>query len=237
MGTRISRRRREGLCGAADLQEDFSSAEMPRGNRCVPGDQVGLAGELQVERLELSRGVQEERRSFAGRARREGDAAAQELCPGALELVERSGLRRGYETERRVESAGLEVRLGCGERPLRTSPSGRRSAQRRVPGRRLQRRRRRDACALPLNARARLRPLRRGRPSRARGARRAGPGRSRRPWLRRARRERGRGPRRWPRGRRRTGRGGARTRRAHRRRAGRRPPQGRRRPSRSRASR
>ena len=107
LGTRRFRRRGEGLGGAADLQEDFSSAEVPGGGRRVPGGQVGLARELQVERLELPRGLQQQRGSIAGEARGEGDPAAQEFHLGVLELVERPGLCRRHEIENRVESAGL----------------------------------------------------------------------------------------------------------------------------------
>ena len=42
------------------------------------------------------------------------------VSSGALEPVERVGLRRGQEAERRVELAGLEARLCRGQRALRT---------------------------------------------------------------------------------------------------------------------
>ena len=122
------RRRREGLDGAADLQEDVPSGQVPGEDRRGPGGQVGLARELQVERLEPPRGLQQQRGSIAAEARGEGDVAAQQVDPGALELVERSGLRRGQEPERRVERAGLEARLRRGQRALR--------APRRVGGQR-----------------------------------------------------------------------------------------------------
>ena len=44
----------------------------------------------------------------------------QEIHPGVLELIQRAGLRRDQEPERRLERAGLEARLRCGQRPLRT---------------------------------------------------------------------------------------------------------------------
>ena len=44
----------------------------------------------------------------------------QEIHPGVLELIQRAGLRRGHEPERRLERAGLEARLRRGQRPLRT---------------------------------------------------------------------------------------------------------------------
>ena len=106
--------------------------------------------------------------------------AAQQVDPGALELVERPGLRRGQEPERRVERAGLEARLRRRQRALRTP--------RRVDGQRdgalEERGRGGDAAAslrpagraLELGGDLLVGPGRR----RGRGARRAGPGPSRR---------------------------------------------------------
>ena len=37
---------------------------------------------------------------------------------GATEVVQRSGLRRGHQLERRIESAGLQARLGGGQRAV-----------------------------------------------------------------------------------------------------------------------
>jgi hypothetical protein len=44
---------------------------------------------------------------------------AHQVDAGALELVERRGVRRGQESERRVERAGLKARLRRGKRALR----------------------------------------------------------------------------------------------------------------------
>ena len=48
-----------------------------------------------------------------------GDLAAQQVGPRALELVERARLRRRQQPQRRVERAGLEARLRGGQRALR----------------------------------------------------------------------------------------------------------------------
>ena len=53
-------------------------------------------------------------------ARGERNLAAQQIYPGALELVEPPGLRRGHQPERRIERAGLKARLGGSQRALRT---------------------------------------------------------------------------------------------------------------------
>ena len=46
--------------------------------------------------------------------------AAQEIHTRALELVERPGIGNGHQPEGLVERAGLEARLRCRKRPLRT---------------------------------------------------------------------------------------------------------------------
>jgi hypothetical protein len=46
--------------------------------------------------------------------------AAQEIHTRALELVERPGIGNGHQPEGLVECAGLEARLRCRKRPLRT---------------------------------------------------------------------------------------------------------------------
>ena len=95
-GTRSTRPRRERPDGAADLQQDAPSRGLPSGDeRRAPGCQVGLARELQVERLEPPRGLQQQRRSIAGKTRGEGELTAHQVHPGALELIQRPGLRRG----------------------------------------------------------------------------------------------------------------------------------------------
>ena len=58
-GTRRGRRRGEGLDGAADLQQVACSGEVPGEDSRDPCDQVGLARELQVERLESPCGLQQ----------------------------------------------------------------------------------------------------------------------------------------------------------------------------------
>ena len=113
-GTRTTPRRREGLDGAADLQQDAAFGEMPRHTGCTPSGQVSLAREIRVEWLETSRGLEQQPRSILPETRSESDVAAQHRNASALELVERPGLRRGHQPERRVERAALEARLRRG---------------------------------------------------------------------------------------------------------------------------
>ena len=68
---------------------------MPGGDeRRIQGGQVGLARELRVEWLQPVGGLQQQRGSIAAKARGEGDVATQQVDSGALELIERPGLRR-----------------------------------------------------------------------------------------------------------------------------------------------
>ena len=71
--TRITWRRREGLDGVADLQEEIPPRELPRQPGRAPRGQVGLAGEVQVERFELSGGLQQQRGGIAAKTRGERD--------------------------------------------------------------------------------------------------------------------------------------------------------------------
>src|SRR4029453_17074950 len=48
------------------------------------------------------------------KTRGEGDVGAQQVDPGALELIQRPGLCRDQEPEGRVQGAGLEADLGGG---------------------------------------------------------------------------------------------------------------------------
>jgi hypothetical protein len=109
-GVRSTRASREGLDRAAYLEEHATSLEIPGGDeRRAPGGQIGTACELEVERFEPPGGVQQEGGSIAEETRGESDVAAQQVDPGALEPVERSGLRRGHQPERRVERPRLEA--------------------------------------------------------------------------------------------------------------------------------
>ena len=117
--TRSTRRPREGPHGAADLDQDVPGGDVLRQPRRAPGGQVGLAREVQVERLEPPGGLQQQRGSVAPKTRGEGDVGTQQVDPGALELVERPGLRRGDQPESRVEFAGLQARLRRGQRAIR----------------------------------------------------------------------------------------------------------------------
>jgi len=116
-----------------------------------PRIQIGLAGELAIQRLELPCRLQQQRRGFAGRASGEQrDLPAEQAGPGTLEVIERAGLRRGHQLQSRVEPAGLEIRL----RGRECAP-GPRPGRGRQRDRALQERRRRGHPA------AGLRPARR----------------------------------------------------------------------------
>jgi len=87
-GTRSTRPRRERPDGTADLQQDAPSRGLPGGDgRRAPGGQLGLAREIDVDRLEPPRGLQQHRRSIAGRTRNEGKLTAHQVDPGAVPLI------------------------------------------------------------------------------------------------------------------------------------------------------
>ena len=89
--------------------QDDPPVEMRRESRRVPGGEVRLARQLQVERLEPPGGLQEQRGSIAAMTRGEHDLPAQQVHPGALELIQRAGLRRGQQVQGLAERAGLHA--------------------------------------------------------------------------------------------------------------------------------
>ena len=90
-----------------------------RSDAALAGVQVGLAGLVEVERLEPPGRLQQQRGSIAGQYRKRRRAARAADLPGRFaELVQLAGLRLASEPERRLERAGLETRLGRGQRAL-----------------------------------------------------------------------------------------------------------------------
>ena len=91
---------------------------MPGEQGRQPGGQVGLAGQAGVERLEPLSRLEQQRRSVAAQPRGEHNLPAQQVHPGALQLIQRAGFRRGQQLQGRSERAGLHVGLRRGQRPL-----------------------------------------------------------------------------------------------------------------------
>ena len=110
---------RQGPDRAADLQQNAVRVEILRQRRRAPRGQIGLASGIQIQRLEAPRGLQQQWRRIAPVTVGEGDAGAQKVHLGTLELVDRPGFRRRSQLERRVERTGLQTRLGCGESAIR----------------------------------------------------------------------------------------------------------------------
>jgi hypothetical protein len=54
--------------------------------------------------------------------RGERDPCAQQVAPGALQFIQRSGLCHGQQAERGVEGAGQVLGLRCGQRPPCPAP-------------------------------------------------------------------------------------------------------------------
>jgi hypothetical protein len=146
----------ESADGAAYLQEDARSPQMPGSGCGTPGGQVGPASVFEVERFEPSRSLQEQRGSIVAVTRGEGGVTAQKVDPGVLEPVERSGLGRSRQLERCVKCAGPEARFRRGQRALGAP----RRIDRKLDGPLQERRCRGDAAA---SLRAAGRPLQFGR--------------------------------------------------------------------------
>ncbi len=91
--------------------------------------QISLPRQPGVERFEASRGLEQLRWNAAAAAGGERDLPAQQVGPGSLELIKRSGLRRSQQPQGRIERAGLGRCARGGQRALR--PLGRLKRQRR----------------------------------------------------------------------------------------------------------
>ncbi len=107
--------------GAGDLPKIAGTSETPGEQRGYPRAQIGLARQVQVERLEPLGGLEQQRRGVAAQARGKRDLAAQQVHPGACELILRPGLCHGQQAERGVKRAGAVLGLRRGHRPLRAA--------------------------------------------------------------------------------------------------------------------
>ena len=121
--------------------------------------EIGLAGQRGVERLEPPRALS----SSAGASLRgsgECDLRAQQLDPGAPQLVERSGLSRGQQRSAASRAPACELGLGRGQRAAERAGPGRRSARPPAPGMPPRRPARRGPARGRPSARARRPPPR-----------------------------------------------------------------------------
>jgi hypothetical protein len=84
-----------------------------------PRAEVGLARQIEVERLQPLGRLEQQRGRVAAQTRGERDLTAQQVHPSALHLVQRPHLRGDEQLQRLVERAGLEVGPGRGQRALR----------------------------------------------------------------------------------------------------------------------
>jgi hypothetical protein len=118
--------RRRGTHGHGDLQHSAATRQTASGQRRVERVSVGLAGRPEVERLQAFCGLEQQRRSVAVPGG-ERDLTAQQVDPGALELVQWSRLRRREQCERRIGRARVGLCLRRRQGALR--PSARRGRQ------------------------------------------------------------------------------------------------------------
>ena len=119
---RIRRQRGKGADGVTDLEEDARSPELVGRDRGTPGGQIRPARELQVERFELSRSLQQQRRRVVAVGQDRSHVTRDQCGSCALEIIERASLGRGQEPESRIKRPNLEAGLGRGQRPLRPPP-------------------------------------------------------------------------------------------------------------------
>jgi hypothetical protein len=92
--------------------------QAPGVRRRYPCGQIGVPGKVAVERLEPLGRLQQQRRSVAAPARGECDVAAQQVRPGAGELIERPRHRGRKQVQGVVEGAGLQMGLRRGQRAV-----------------------------------------------------------------------------------------------------------------------
>ena len=163
--------RRESLGGTAQLEEDARSAEMRGRHRRTVGSQIGAASEFEVEGLELSCGLQQQRAAHRSHTRERRQRAR-----GAAPLW-RAGTHRAGRPPRSRAAAPpcrtLRPGMWPPRRPARArrGAPGRVSARRRAGGMRPRPPLRPEPAHDRPNARARWRPLRPVRPLPQRGAR------------------------------------------------------------------
>ena len=112
------RRRGRPTCGIGRPAHTVAGAQATGGDRRGQRLEVGHARKSDVERLEPLGGAEQQRWSVAAAVDGKLDLTAQQVHLGALELVQRSGLCDGDQSECRVERAGLVLGLCRGERSL-----------------------------------------------------------------------------------------------------------------------
>jgi hypothetical protein len=111
---------------ARDVVQAARARQPPGEQRRAPRVEVGLTGELGIERVEGLGGPKEQRRRFAAAALRVPGLGAQQVQAGALKLVQRTTLCCRDQAARHVNRARPQAGLGGGKRSL--------SAPRRVVG-------------------------------------------------------------------------------------------------------
>ena len=103
-------------CGSGHVPDRRrQAADEQRGGERL---QVGLAGQPDVQRLELLGRAEHERGRVTAMTRGERDLRAQQVAAGTLQFVQRPGLRHGQQAERGVRCASLVLGLRRGQRPL-----------------------------------------------------------------------------------------------------------------------
>ena len=118
-GARRGRWRGRHTCGSGHVPDRRrQAADEQRGGERL---QVGLAGQPDVQRLELLGRAEHERGRVTAMTRGERDLRAQQVAAGTLQFIQRPGLCHGQQAERGVKCASPVLGLRCGQRPLRAA--------------------------------------------------------------------------------------------------------------------
>ena len=118
-GARRARRRGRHTGGSGHVPDRRGqAADEQRGGERL---QVGLAGQPDVQRLELPGRAEQERGRVPAMTGGERDLRAQQVAAGTLQFIQRPGLCHGQQAERGVRCASPVPGLRCGQRPLRAA--------------------------------------------------------------------------------------------------------------------
>ena len=108
--------RGEGPRGPGDLEHIAGACQMPGKRGCAPRSQIGLTGQIEVQRLEPLGRLEQQRGSVAAEVRHKRDLPAQQVHPRASQSIQWPSLRDRQQFQRLSERAGLHADLCCRQR-------------------------------------------------------------------------------------------------------------------------
>ena len=111
---RVTRR----SCHLGQIDTTREAADEHRSSQRI---EVGRPRQLDIQGLKTLRRLEQEGRHLAPRIEHEGDLAAEQVHPGALELIHRCRFHHGQQREGRIRIAGLVLGSCRDERALRAA--------------------------------------------------------------------------------------------------------------------